>query len=122
MSNKKLYMGYDEETKSLADVTEKVEDEITEVNESEEVEEEVTEEVTKEATKEADSTVVGYVSGCLKLNIREEGYLGANVVCVVPEKTALLIEVAESNDEWYKVYTETGMEGFCMKQYVTLSE
>ena len=114
MPNKKLYMGYDEETKSLADVTEEVEEEITEVNESEEV--------TKEATKEADSTVVGYVSGCLKLNIREEGYLGANVVCVVPEKTALLIEVAESNDEWYKVYTETGMEGFCMKQYVTLSE
>ena len=122
MSNKKLYMGYDEETKSLADVTEEVEEEIVKVNESEEVEEEVTEEVTKEATKEADSTVVGYVSGCLKLNIREEGYLGANVVCVVPEKTALLIEVAESNDEWYKVYTETGMEGFCMKQYVTLSE
>lgn len=122
MSNKKLYMGYDEETKSLSDVTEEVEEEIAEVNESEEVEEEVTEEVTKEATKEADSTIVGYVSGCLKLNIREEGYLGANVVCVVPEKTALLIEVAESNDEWYKVYTETGMEGFCMKQYVTLSE
>ena len=122
MSNKKLYMGYDKETKSLADVTEEMEEEIAEVNESEEVEEEVTEEVTKEATKEADSTVVGYVSGCLKLNIREEGYLGANVVCVVPEKTALLIEVAESNDEWYKVYTETGMEGFCMKQYVTLSE
>ena len=114
MSNKKLYMGYNEETKSLADVTEEVEEEIAEVNESEEV--------TKEAIKEADSTVVGYVSGCLKLNIREEGYLGANVVCVVPEKTALLIEVAESNDEWYKVYTETGMEGFCMKQYVTLSE
>ena len=110
MSNKKLYMGYDEETKSLADVTEEVEAEIAKVNES------------KEATKEADSTVVGYVSGCIKLNIREEGYLGANVVCVVPEKTALLIEVAESNDEWYKVYTETGMEGFCMKQYVTLSE
>ena len=110
MSNKKLYMGYDEETKSLADVTEEVEEEIAKVNESE------------EATKEADSTVVGYVSGCLKLNIREEGYPGANVVCVVPEKTALLIEAAESNDEWYKVYTETGMEGFCMKQYVTLSE
>ena len=122
MSNKKLYMGYDEKTKSLADVTEEMEEEITEVNESEEVEEEVTEEVTKEATKEAESTVVGYVSGCLKLNIREEGYPGANVVCVVPEKTALLIEAAESNDEWYKVYTETGMEGFCMKQYVTLSE
>ena len=114
MSNKKLYMGYDKETKSLADVTEEVEEEIAEVNESEEV--------TKEATKEADSTVVGYVSGCLKLNIREEGYPGANVVCVVPEKTALLIEVAESNDECYKVYTETGIEGFCMKQYVTLSE
>ena len=118
MSNKKLYMSYDKETKSLADVTEEMEEEISEVNKSEEVEEEVT----KETTKEADSTVVGYVSGCLKLNIREEGYPGANVVCVVPEKTALLIEVAESNDEWYKVYTETGMEGFCMKQYVTLSE
>lgn len=114
MSNKKLYMGYDEETESLADVTEEVEKEIAEVNEPEEVKEEV--------TKEVDSTVVGYVSGCLKLNIREEGYPGANVVCVVPEKTALLIEVAESNDEWYKVYTEAGMEGFCMRQYVTLSE
>ena len=33
MSNKKLYMGYDEETKSLADVTEEVEEEIAKVNE-----------------------------------------------------------------------------------------
>ena len=55
MSNKKLYMGYDEETKSLADVTEEMEEEIAEVNKYEEV--------TKEATKEADSTVVGNVYG-----------------------------------------------------------
>ncbi len=116
MSNKKQYMGYNEETESLADVTEEIEKEIAEVNEPEDVEE------VEEIAEEADSTIVGYVSGCSKLNIREEGYPGANVVCVVPEKTTLLIEVAKSNDEWYKVYTEAGMEGFCMKQYVTLSE
>lgn len=117
MSDKKRYMHYDEKAKSLADVTEEVEEEIAEVTEPEEVEEEIV-----EAAVEEESTVVGYVSGCIKLNVREEPNIGANVVCIIPEKTTLLIEVKESTDEWYKVYTEAGMEGYCMKQFVTLSE
>ena len=128
MSDRKLYMQYNEEENSLKDVTEEMEEEIAEVNETEEVVEDsaVEEEMNEESeaveeTKE-ENTLVGYVSGCTKLNIREEAYPGAKVLCTVPEKAVLLIDVSESTTEWYKIYTESGMEGYCMKKFVTVSE
>ena len=119
MSDRKLYMQYNEEENSLKDVTEEMEEEIAEVNEMEE--EMIEESEAVEETKE-ENTLVGYVSGCTKLNIREEAYPGAKVLCIVPEKAVLLIDASESTTEWYKIYTESGMEGYCMKKFVTVSE
>lgn len=117
MDNK--YYAYERENNSLKDVTEEIEKEIEEVNETEEVEE-VETEITEET--EEDNTVVGTVSGCSNLNIRAKADINSEKVCVVPEKAVLLIDIDESTDEWYKVYTEAGMEGFCMKKYVTVSK
>lgn len=122
MSDRKLYMQYNEEENSLKDVTEEMGAEIAEVNETEEemIEESEAVEEVKETKEE--NTLVGYVSGCAKLNIREEAYPGATILCTVPEKAVLLIDVSESTTEWYKIYTESGMEGYCMKKFVTVSE
>lgn len=128
MSDRKLYMQYNGEENSLKDVTEEMGAEIAEVNETEEIAEDVVEEPevveeieAVEETKE-ENTLVGYVSGCTKLNIREEAYPGAKVLCTVPEKAVLLIDASESTTEWYKIYTESGMEGYCMKKFVTVSK
>ena len=116
MSN--TYYAYERENNSLKDVTEEIEKEIEEVNETEEVEE--VNEI--EEVEEEDTTVVGTVTGCQKLNVRAKADIKAEVVCQIPEKAVLLIDIDESTDEWYKVYTEAGMEGFCMKKYVTVSK
>lgn len=122
MDNK--YYAYERENNSLKDVTEEIEKEIEEVNETEEVEEveEVNETEEVEEVEEEDITVVGTVTGCQKLNVRAKADIKAEVVCQIPEKAVLLIDTDESTDEWYKVYTEAGMEGFCMKKYVTVSK
>ena len=119
MSDRKLYMQYNEEENSLKDVTEEMEEEIVEVNETEE---EMNEESEAAEEVKEENTLVGYVSGCKKLNIREEAYPGAKVLCIVPEKAVLLIDVNASINEWYKIYTESGMEGYCMKKFITVSE
>ena len=126
MSDKKLYMDYDPDTNSLKDCTDEIELSIEELNtltevEPEEVEvEEEPEEVVEE--EPIDESLVGTVAGCVKLNIRKEPNVKGEVVCTVPEKSALLIDPALSTDEWYKVYTETGMEGFCMKKFVEVNQ
>lgn len=65
---------------------------------------------------------IGVVSGCEKLNVRQEASIKSNPVCVINKNDPVVIDVRESVDGWYKVYTETGVEGFCMKQYITIKE
>ena len=65
-------------------------------------------------------TLIGKVSGCKQLNIRREANIDSDKVTVVPDGAVLVIEPDESTDEWFKVYTEAGVEGFCMKKFVTV--
>ena len=65
-------------------------------------------------------TVIGIVSGCNKLNIRQESSKTSGIKTEVSANTKLTIDLKKSNDEWYKVSTESGVTGFCMKKYVTV--
>lgn len=123
MSDKKRYMQYDDTEETLTDVTEEIEKEIDELNDSVEDTIEIDDSVSAdEIVEETESpSLIGVVSGCAKLNIRKESNIISEPVCIVPEKSVLLIDQDLSTDEWYKVYTETGMEGFCMKKYVTVN-
>lgn len=71
-----------------------------------------------EATKE----VFGVVSDCAALNIREDCSTNAKVVAVVKRGAVLEIDSANCEDDWLAVYTESGVEGFCMAQYVTIKD
>jgi len=62
----------------------------------------------------------GIVSGCKRLNIRKEPSRVADVICEVSEGTTLMVVQSESTDDWFKVYTEAGVEGYCMKNFVTI--
>lgn len=64
----------------------------------------------------------GVVSGCNALNIRKEPEPNAEVLCVEAIKSILVVDLDNSTDEWYSVCTKDGIEGFCMKQYVTLGK
>ena len=64
--------------------------------------------------------IEGYVTDCLKLNIRKEPSLNADILCEVPVNAKLAIAPDTSSEEWLSVVTETGVNGFCMAKYVNI--
>lgn len=62
----------------------------------------------------------GIVTDCLRLNIRKEPNQNAKILCEVTAMADLVINEAESTDDFYKVSTSDGIKGFCMKRYVTV--
>lgn len=64
--------------------------------------------------------VTGKVAGCRKLNVREAMFIGAKVLCEIPEDAEVQIFVDEVHDEWFHVITASGVEGFCMKKYISI--
>lgn len=69
-------------------------------------------------TVQLPETVIGTVVDCAKLNVRAEASVDGGVLCVLPVKSEIKINVAKSNDEWFSVCTSTGVEGYCMKKFV----
>lgn len=62
--------------------------------------------------------IIGVVHNCSKLNIRKEPNVDSEVLCVVDSGSNLQIDLVNSIYGWFSVCTETGIEGFCMKEYV----
>lgn len=62
----------------------------------------------------------GVVVGCTKLNVREQMNTNATILCTLPASSEVRVIVDENRDEWYHVFTETGIEGYCMKKYIQL--
>lgn len=72
---------------------------------------------------EAVKVITGVVGNCSMLYIRKKAVKTSkpeDVVCIVNAGAKLLIDEDKSNKNWYKVTTEDGKEGFCMKEYVTV--
>lgn len=67
---------------------------------------------------------VGIVANCEKLNLRKSPLKdsdGANIITELLPGVAVVIDEDESTPNFYKVTTETGLEGYCMKQFIELS-
>lgn len=73
-----------------------------------------------EAIENIDNVKLGVVSDCIKLNVRKEPKVGAPITCEVDCGTELMIDEKESTDEFYKVCTAAGIEGFCMKKFIAV--
>lgn len=72
------------------------------------------------APKEEPKTVTGTVVGCLKLNVRMQMNSKAEILCVLPVSSKVEVIVDEQHDDWYHVFTASGVEGFCMKKYLQI--
>ena len=88
------------------------------VAESKPSEESVTENVEVETEVETKTYDLGVVSGCKKLRVRSEPRFGTNVVCEIDQGTRVMIDRSQSTFDYYKIYTESGIEGFCNKTYI----
>lgn len=60
------------------------------------------------------------VANCLRLHIYSEPKLDSEIVCKVRYATEVEIDLDKSTEEFYKIYTAIGAEGFCQKDLVTI--
>lgn len=80
----------------------------------------VNEEETELGNKKDIRKMMGVVTRCQKLNVRERPDVDSKVVTVVTYLDDLEVNECEFDNDWYAVCTATGIEGFCMKQFVTI--
>jgi hypothetical protein len=66
--------------------------------------------------------VLGVVTNCVLLNIREEPNIKAPIITKVNALSELMVDLEKVDKEWYRVYTEAGIEGFCMKKFVAIKQ
>lgn len=84
---------------------------------------EVKNETPEENPVKETTSCIGTVTGCEYLNVRREASIDSiPPKCVIAKGDVLTINIKESTAEWYKVRTDAGDEGFCMKQYITVAE
>ena len=67
----------------------------------------------------ADDMPVGIVN-CLRLHVLSEPNLDSEVVCKVRYLTEVEIDLENSTEDFYKIYTAIGADGFCQKDLITI--
>lgn len=71
---------------------------------------------------ETPEVLVGFVSGCKKLNVRLNPWIDAEVLTVIDENDEVsVIRYENEPADFYQVRTKNDVEGYCMKKYITLS-
>ncbi len=71
---------------------------------------------------ETPEVLVGFVSGCNKLNVRSNPWIDAEVLTVIDENDEVSVFRYECEPaDFYQVRTKNDVEGYCMKKYITLS-
>ena len=116
--SKKNYTNYSKMAEEA--VEEAVEPEVVETVETAEAPEVVEQPAEPEVPVEEVKTLKGIVTGCAKLNIREEPSVKTRVLAIVDASNEMAVYQDESFGNFYKVCTASGIEGYCMKDYVTL--
>lgn len=81
----------------------------------------VVEDSIEETTESVEpSAVFGVVTECGKLRVRSTPEIADNVLTEIILASKVLVYLKESTDEFYKITTEAGIEGYCMKQYISI--
>ena len=71
-----------------------------------------------EPVVEPENRKFGKVSNCKKLNIRKLPSRDAEIVSELIEGSEVMIDEKESTALFYKICTEHGIEGYCMKNFI----
>lgn len=117
----------EEITNEVNETVEQVEETINEVEESTNKIEEIKEEVTEEVTEPdiivpiiENNEVIGKIIEFEKLYVRKEASKYSEPVGIVTDKDYLSIDIIHSTDNFYKVITSNGLEGYCVKEFVKI--
>lgn len=77
-------------------------------------------EIIEPETVEEISRKFGRVIGCVKLNVRRAPKPRAEVVCEINCDTEVEVDEGESTIDFYKICTASGVEGYCVKTYISV--
>ena len=103
---------YNQTSKKTYDKTESVEQIETPIDETP-IETEPIEQLTE--SEPIEGTV-----GCEKLNVRSDATIDSEPVGIINRGSKVFIYEDESTEEFYKVCTATGLEGYCMKKFISV--
>lgn len=62
----------------------------------------------------------GVVVNCLSLKVQEAPAADADVLAVLSALDEVAVDLAQSNDTFYKVRTPDGIDGFCMRKFIVV--
>ena len=74
------------------------------------------------AIETAPAPKIGRVFGCTSLNVRKAPKTNATVICTINCHAEVEIDELESTDDFYKICTASGIEGYCMKKFIRESD
>lgn len=94
--------------------------EVTKSQETENIHSIMDDYLEQQSTVEETKTIHGVVIDCSKLRVRSEANSNADILCEIKLDTKVIIDEKNSTDEFYKVCTEAGVEGYCMKQFIAV--
>lgn len=63
---------------------------------------------------------VGIVTDCDWASVYSYPKIGSEIICRIPAFTEVEIDEDLSTDNFYKIYTETSIEGYCSKKYIAV--
>lgn len=62
--------------------------------------------------------IFGVVANCKLLNVREAPDKNSEILTTIGQGDEIMIDIDASTDDFYSVCTETGVEGYCMRQFI----
>lgn len=82
----------------------------------------VTEEEVDKPETTIDVVLTGIVANCGKLNVRATARIDADILDTLVVGTEVEINLDESTDEFYKVKVSSGIDGYCVKKYISVTK
>lgn len=66
--------------------------------------------------------VDGIVTDCLRAAIYKEPRANSKVVKVVTLLTKVTVDMEQSTDDFYRISTSKGVQGYCMKKFIAVHQ
>lgn len=119
----KVIVTEDTKTEDVVEITETVNQEENITLESEELSQEEISELTKNDVidvQNVEDITEGIVFDCNKLNVRKQASKDSEVIEIIDINSEVLIDLALSTNDFYKVRTMSGKEGYCLKTFIKI--
>lgn len=110
--------------KNYSKISEKKEEVPEVVEEVKEIVETPVEEIKEEMVEipvEEVNLVDGKVNGCEALNIRKKPTINSDVADVIKKDSKVTVYLKDSTEDFYKIMTSKGVEGYCMKKFIKIN-